>query len=206
MAKSYAQNLTRFQRDTLKEVASIGANAASTSLSKLTSKFILVELTNLKIVSLKDMPDYFPGKSNVGILFSVTGEMYGTMVNMATEKSMLLLCDLIKGVKPGTCKALNKDDKDMIKEVGNIVVGSYLAALSEMAKMNLLESVPKLLIDETGGIIRAAMDNLRGKPQEVMIIENRLTIDKKKFRQDLVLLLLPEDLDKLFEKLFKKLE
>ena len=112
-------NLTRLHRDTLKEVASIGANAASTSLSKLTNKFIIVELSNLTVVSVKYIPQIYEGKSNVGILFNVDGDLGGVMISLATKESVHMICDLVLGKKLGTTTEMNPSDVDLIKEVGN---------------------------------------------------------------------------------------
>ena len=199
-------NLTRFQRDTLKEVASIGANSASTALSKLTGKLILVELTKLNLFSIGQAIRVYDDKKNVGVILDVKGGVSGVMLAIASEKAALTIGDLVRRNKPGTSRKLDEGDKDLIKEVGNILVGNYLSALSNMSKLNMIESVPSLMIDSTRNILKNALAKLRGDVKKVIVIENVLIIGRKKIKQEIILILMPESLDKLFNMLFKDLK
>jgi len=203
-------NLTRFQRDTLKEVGSIGANAASIALSKLTHKFILVDMKRFRIVSLEKTPAIFGSSKNnvVGVLFTFKGDIPGVMMSISSKKSVMLISDLIYGKKPGTTKHFDDHAEDLIKEVGNILVGSYLHALSDMTKLSMIESTPRLMIDKPSLVIREGLKALEGKVKDVVIIETVLSIGKRKrkrFKEEIRLLLTPKTLDTLFTHLFKDL-
>jgi len=198
--------LTRMQRDTLKEVTSIGANSASTALSKLTNRQIMVQLTKLEVFPIEEIPQRYKGEKNIGVLFGIYGDMGGAMLSLASEETVCLLCDMIQGKELGSKKSLDAYGQDLIKEVGNILVGSYLAALSTMSELNMLETVPELLVDTTSKLLGEASKYLKGSPRDVVVIENVLIIEKQKFKQELILILMPQQLDKLFKILFKKLE
>lgn len=200
--------LTRFQRDTLKEVGHIGASSASTALSKMTGKMILVEMTELQVMSVNDVLELFPdSKDNiVGISFNVEGEITGVMDSLATKKTALLLSDMIRRAKEGTTKEIDDFTKDVLKEVNNILVGAYLTSLSNLTGFNLIESTPNLTVGTIDDSLRKAIEVFNGNITEVVVIETCLIIGKQRFKEELILMLDPQTLDILFKKLFKELE
>ena len=201
-------DLTRFQRDTLKEVCSIGTNSASTALSKMTNKFILVQMKSLRAISVDDAPSLFGSFETkiVGTLLTFKGDMAGTMLCLSTENTALSLGDLVQGKKVGETKKIDVQSKDVIKEIGNILVGCYLAALTDISKLNMIESQPELIVDTMPNILEKALGTFEGDIKNVIVIETCLLIEKQKFVEEIIIMLKPTELDRLFNVLFKELK
>ncbi|MAF36762.1 hypothetical protein CL622_06615 [archaeon] len=200
------KQLTKLQKDTLKEVSSIAANAASTALSKLTDRRIKVKLSKLTLMHPDDMPVEYKKEEDVGILFGIKGAISGSIVSLSSKESVYLLVDMIKGELLGTTTKLTEQDKDLIKEVGNILVGSYLTALSTMTRLKLPESTPILMESTAQEILKEASSKIKGRTKQILVIENDLIVDERKFKQELILILLPKTLELLFSRLFKWME
>lgn len=200
--------LTRFQRDTLKEVGSIGASSASTALSKLTGELILVDMTKLEVLSLDNIPDLLgdPKEDVVGIIFTIGGELEGSMACLCKQKLARAIADMVRKQKVGTTEKMDDYTEDLIKEVGNILVGAYITALSNLSKMSMVESTPNFMVGKTEGILKRAIKRVADDLNEIIVIETTLTIQKRRFKQDMVLMLRPKTLDLLFDKLFKELK
>ena len=61
-------------------------------------------------------------------------------------------------------------------------------------------------VGTTDLILEAAVKRLGDGVDDVVVIENVLVIDQKRIKQEIILILMPETLDLLFERLFKELK
>jgi len=203
------KKLTRLQKDTLKEIGSVGAGSASNALSKLTNKTVFVEMLEFKVISVEDILKLFkdPKKDVVGVIFSLFGDVNGVMLNLSTKETALAMSDMVNGEKVGTTTKLTSEAKDLLKEVMNILMGSYVAAIADWTKLKIMGSVPLLLrTDPLNLTVERALRRIKGDIENVIFIDTMLVIDNKKFRQEIILMLKSEMFDKLFNRLFKDLK
>lgn len=195
--------ITRIQRDALKEVASLGAGSASNALSRLTNKTILVDFINIEFISPHEVPKLFTESNDISAVFlNVTGDLTGLMLFLSTQATSL---ELTKLVTEG--KGIEATKEDILKEVSNILTGSYLAALADMTSLNILESIPTF----KSGIIKDIMELAEKKMPDVstaILLETVLLVgeEMKQNRTEILFMLSPDQLDKLFLLLFKEVK
>ena len=72
---------------------------------------------------------------------------------------------------PGTTRKLSGLDKSALKEVGNILSGNYLAVLSNMMKIKIIEHIPSFSFDMFGAVISQIITKFAQKVEEALVVE-----------------------------------
>jgi chemotaxis protein CheC len=74
----------------------------------------------------------------------------------------------------------NEIEISALKEVGNILAGSYLSALSMLTNTNIMPSVPDLCIDMAGAILSVPAVGFGSVGNSVLYIETEFTDGNEK--------------------------
>ena len=81
---------------------------------------------------------------------------------------------LISTLLPGSQGELDEMGLSALLEVGNILTGSYLNALSMMTNSRMMPSPPKIAVDMSGAIISTVIAEARIVDDEVVILKTSL--------------------------------
>jgi len=167
------RDLKELQLDALKEVANIGAGHAATALSQLTDRRIMINVPEISITRLEDIPASFgdPEAVVAAVLMHVLGDLTGRTLLLLPEDNAHLLCDLLLRRPPGTSTEVGTLEESSLKEAGNILAGAYLNALSDFMGMMLLPSVPSLVVDLAGAVLTTAFLNFGQERDFVFCVE-----------------------------------
>ena len=97
--------------------------------------------------------------------------------------------------------AMEEIDSSVLIEIGNIVISSYITAMSSLTGVNVELSVPQLAINMLGGIMSVPIAMMGQHSDKIMMITGDFKIDGKAL--DSTMLLLPdvESLNVLMKKL-----
>lgn len=171
-------DLNTNQLDVLREVGNIGAGNAVTALAKMLNKRVEMSVPKIKILNFKDIPDIL-GSGDIliaGILLEVTGDIKGNIMFVLDIESAHVLVNILMGRQEVTKEGeFNEIEISALKEVGNILAGSYLSALSMMTNLNILPSVPDLCIDMAGAILSVPAIGFGSVGDTVLYIETQFT-------------------------------
>lgn len=167
------RDLKELQLDALKEVANIGAGHAATALSQLTDRRIMINVPEIEITRLEDVPQTFgdPEAVVAAVLMHVLGDLTGRTLLLLPEENARLLCDLLIRRPAGTTATIGQLEESSLKEAGNILSGAYLNALSDFMGMMLLPSVPSLVVDLSGAVLTTAFLNFGQDRDFVFCVE-----------------------------------
>jgi chemotaxis protein CheC len=167
------RDLKELQLDALKEVANIGAGHAATALSQLTDRRIMINVPEIEITRLEDVPQTFgdPEAVVAAVLMHVLGDLTGRTLLLLPEENARLLCDLLLRRPAGTTETIGPLEESSLKEAGNILAGAYLNALSDFMGMMLLPSVPSLVVDLSGAVLTTAFLNFGQDRDFVFCVE-----------------------------------
>ena len=203
--KGNALNLTAFEKDALKEVGNIGAGKASSALAKLVGKTVLIDMTTVRVMSVEDISSLNGGPKNLstGVFFEITGEIPGHFLLLSPKVATLSLLNLINGKKGAS--SIGYEGEDLLKEVGNILTGSYLAALSDFSGMNLVESTPVLMVNNFSTIFKEIVSRQNLEIRHVLVVDTKMHINKKMVTKQLIFILNPNSFKVLFDTLADKL-
>lgn len=170
--------LTTVQIDALREIGNIGAGNAATAMSKLINKKIEMQVPSVNIVSYDKMMEMIGGPEEliVAIYFRILGNAPGTVYFiLSVKEAEYLVSQITNDVELNLFNddPINELAVSVLQEVGNILTGSYLSALSDLTNINMMPSVPYLSVDMAGAILTVGLLELS------RITDYAITIDTK---------------------------
>ncbi|RDW19503.1 CheY-P-specific phosphatase CheC [Oceanobacillus arenosus] len=171
--------LTGTQKDVLREIGNIGAGNAATSMAKLTNKKINMQVPSVNILDFDHMMEMIGGPEEliVALLFQISGEVPGNVYFILKVEEAEML---VKNFTNNHELSLTDDNKvdeftiSALQEIGNIVTGSYLSALSDFTNINMQPSVPHLSIDMAGAILTMGIIEISQVSDYVIIIDTQI--------------------------------
>jgi chemotaxis protein CheC len=176
---THSLTLSELQRDALKEVGNIGAGHAATALSQLLNTTVKLAEPTIDVLKFRDLSNRIghPDRSVAALHMYIRGEAPGQMVVLFDrDQAQEFVNRFIKRII-GDIQIFDSIIDSTLKELGNIIAGSYLTALISLTGINLLPSVPTL----SYGTIQAAFRTLMSilPDQDVFLIESQF-LDKDK--------------------------
>ncbi|MCX7747020.1 MAG: chemotaxis protein CheC [Clostridia bacterium] len=148
-------DLNNLQMDVLKEIGNIGAGNAATALAKMLNKKVNMDVPKIKVLEFKEVNEILGGAETivVGILLNVTGDITGNIMFILEYNAAHTLVDLLMGKPGGNSGEFDEIEISALREIGNILAGSYLSALSSLTNLKIMPTVPDLAIDMAGAIV-----------------------------------------------------
>ncbi|MGE7947287.1 chemotaxis protein CheC [Lysinibacillus sp. NPDC093688] len=206
---TYNQKITSLHLDVLKEIGNIGAAHAATALSNLLSKKIDMRVPKVEMVSFNDMMELVGGSENVvvGIYLRIEGDAEGSMffilpIEQANRFIRRLIFDETFDFKKQPVSELGLS---AMQEMGNILSGSYLSALSDFTSLKIYPTVPGLSVDMFGAIISIGLIELSHVSDNVIVINTSIfedgVEDQETVRGHFFLLPDPDSFDAIFKAL-----
>jgi chemotaxis protein CheC len=169
--------LSELQRDALKEVGNIGAGHAATALSQLLNTTVKLSEPTIDVLKFRDLSNRIgsPEKAVAALHMYIRGEAPGQMVVLFDREQAAEFVNVFIKRIIGDIQIFDSIVDSTLKELGNIIAGSYLTALVSLTGVNLLPSVPTL----SYGTIQAAFRTLMSilPDQDVFLIESQF-LDK----------------------------
>lgn len=171
--------LSELQRDALKEVGNIGAGHAATALSQLLNTTVRLSEPTIEVLKYRDLATKigYAERTIAALHMYVRGEAPGQIVVLFDREQAHEFVNLFIKRVIGNVQLFDSIVDSTLKELGNIIAGSYLTALISLTGVNLLPSVPTL----SYGTIQAAFRSLMSilPDQDVFLIESQfLDVDK----------------------------
>ncbi len=175
MAISFDE-LNNLQMDVLREIGNIGAGNAVTSLAKMIDKKVDMAVPKVKIMGFDKVSQILGGEEIlvVGILLSVTGDLTGNMMFILDNYAARQLVNILIG-SDSTSLEFDEMELSALKEIGNILTGSYLNALAGLTNLKILPSIPELAIDMAGAILSVPAIEFGKVGDSVLYIETEFS-------------------------------
>ncbi len=168
--------LNNIQMDVLREIGNIGAGNAVTSLAKMIDKKVDMAVPKVKIMGFDRVSQMLGGEEIivVGILLSVTGDLTGNMMFILDNQAARKLVNILIG-SDSTKLEFDEMELSALKEIGNILTGSYLNALAGLTNLRILPSIPQLAIDMAGAILSVPAIEFGKVGDSVLYIETEFS-------------------------------
>ncbi len=197
--------LSSIQLDALREISNIGMGNAVTSLSQLLGMRINMDIILATFMPFEETVQLVGGYEELVSCVSIrlTGEVPGVVLFLFNEESTVNLVDLLMGLEPGTTKHLDEMGESVVKEVGNVLAGSFITAINNMTNLNIQPCVPMLAYDMLGAILTSLMVASGRIEDQVLVLETRLFQEgsTKDIRGHFFLIAEPGSVGKLLEAL-----
>jgi chemotaxis protein CheC len=169
--------LNSFQLDVLREIGNIGAGNAATALAKMLDKKIDMKVPQIRVMKFSEIHEILGGAETqvVGILLGVQGDINGSMMFVLDCASSQLLVNILMGRPARAELQFDEMSCSALQEIGNILAGSYLSALSTLTNLKIMPDVPGLAIDMAGAILSVPAIEFASTSDTVLYIENEFT-------------------------------
>ncbi|MCI9539880.1 MAG: chemotaxis protein CheC [Lachnospiraceae bacterium] len=160
--------------DVLREIGNIGAGNATTALAKLVNAKIDMKVPRVALVDFPHLSTTIGNEEElmVAVLVTLSVDINGMMMFMMDKKSAKFLIEqMLAGSGMEVSEEFGDMEMSVIGEIGNIISGSYLTALSSLLNMNIDMSVPYMAIDMAAAIISVPAIEFGKIGDEVLLIQ-----------------------------------
>lgn len=174
--------LTEKQLDLLKEIGNIGTGNAATALSTLTGKRIEITVPSAKMVPIERIIFMFeqPEDIVIGIRMTVKGDIdLDVLLVLDRKAGKKILTDLL-GSPCEDITQLDEMSSSALREIGNIMCGSYITALAEFTQLYLDPLPPELSIDMLVAIVSEAVLSRADCEDDAIFVETELSVEDVK--------------------------
>lgn len=179
--KSY-DDLNSLELDTLKEVGSIGTGNAATSLSSLIGKPVRIMQPEVRIMEYNEAIELLGGPEEItaGVMVGMSGQMSGILLAVQQLEFVKLVLKSMLDVDVENYEQLGEMERSALTEVGNIMISTFINALSGLAGIDIDLTVPGFTIDMQGAIVTVPMAAYGGQSNYIMTIGGDFVCDGKK--------------------------
>ena len=179
MSKIDLNQLNDIQYDVLREIGNIGAGNATTALSQMLNQKMDMSVPKVALVPFNEISDVMGSEDQtvVGIMLGFEGDVEGMMMFLFDTKSAhhlvntLMMIDKEDGVEEGA--EFSDMDMSALNEIGNIVSGSYLTAISKLTNLKMISTVPEMTIDMIGALLSVPASEFGKYGDKLLLIQSQ---------------------------------
>lgn len=179
------EQLTQQYFDVLKELGNIGAGNATTALAQMIGCKVDMSVPKVRLLEFQELGEIVGGDDQimVSIYLQVEGDVEGSMMFILSKSAAAhlvnkLMCGML-GIDETTAEEYTFGEMECsaIKEVGNIITGAYLNALSGLTNLKIYPSVPQLGIDMAGALLSVPAVEFGILGDNILLIQTKFSDD-----------------------------
>lgn len=179
MSKINMDSMDSMHYDVLKELGNIGAGNATTALAQMLNKKLDMKVPRVDLVGFDKLPSVICGEEElvVGIYLMLSDDVDGSMMFLLPEESARNLVNQLMGHPSEYKEPFSEMDFSALQEIGNIITGSYLSALSSLTNLTIGASVPYIAIDMAAAILSVPAIEFGRVGDKALLIETEFGDD-----------------------------
>lgn len=185
MADLSMEQLTHEYFDVLQELGNIGAGNATTALAEMIGCKVDMMVPQVRLLDFAELGEIVGGEEAVlvGIYLQVEGDLEGSMMFTLPQESGLHLVNKLMsgmlGIPERNIEEMEFGEMEIsaMKEVGNIITGAYLNALSSMTNLRIYPSPPELGIDYAGALLSVPATEFGVLGDNILLIQTKFSDD-----------------------------
>lgn len=192
--------LTDRQNDALTELINIAFSRTAASLSDLTKARIELDVPKVTICPVHELAtklaDFLPAEvASVHQVF--TGTLTGDALLLLSYDGAVMLTDLLTD---GTVRSsrLNESGREVLAEVGNILLNACLGVFGNLLQVRVSFSVPRLHLETLNGMIRSLIVE-KEELRHALVVYTAFRLRDSEIRGYLVIALSLVSMDRLIQ-------
>ncbi|HOV87906.1 MAG TPA: hypothetical protein PLM79_16235 [Syntrophobacteraceae bacterium] len=166
--------LTEEQKDSLVEVINIAFGRAAGSLSTITGQRVLLSVPNVSVCPIGELHSNLEAfiQGDVATVHQIfSGPIAGSALLVLDYKGAVLLSGLLtEGRVP--IERLDASDREVLTEVGNILLNACLGTFGNLLKVHISFSVPRLHVEALGGLLNSLTIDSKELQIALMVLTN----------------------------------
>ncbi len=181
MAKLDLNHVDGIYFDVLKEIGNIGAGNATTALAQLLQTKVDMKVPKVALLEFSEVGEAMGGAEQImaGIYQAVEGDITGSIMFLLEENSARLLVAKLMGMEGVHEGEFSEMEISALKEIGNIITGSYLSSLSTLTNLKIISSIPDISIDMAGAILSVPAIEFGTLGDKILLIQTAFSDDVK---------------------------
>ncbi len=193
------RKLDEFQEDAIKEVGNIGMGHATTSLSKMLDKKIDITLNSIRFVPLVYVPDLVRNEDTViGVIQQLKGSINGYLLLMLSKDSAKFLTKIMLD-EPVDEDTFSEMEQSLLKELCNIMSGTYISAISNFLGISIMLSPPSQVYDMAEAIINQLVGMMITDAENVLFLRTEFNVHTEKLYGKILIFTDTTSLSKILE-------
>lgn len=170
------RELTSMKMDILREIGNIGTGHATSALSVMLNSNLRMEMPVVKLVDFNELADIVGGPETIvtAVLTRFTGGIEGMILFiLELDEAKNLAGTMLSKTYPDDFAGFDDLDKSALKEVGNILMSSYVSSIGALTNMNLRTDPPAICVDMAGAVLSLPISELGQVGDEALIIDSK---------------------------------
>lgn len=196
------KNLSEFEYGALKEIGNIGIGNSAISLSRLVNSLVCTRVIDTKFGLIENIPKIagFSESPVLGTLMSIKDDLNGYILVFFSENSAESLYLTLSGERRSR-DLTDPINLSLIEEVSHILARTYVTSLEKFLKLNISISAPYVTYDMSDSIFNSTVTEMSYIADFALILDAEFLIKEKKINGNILILLDPESLNHLLEKI-----
>ena len=189
--------------DVMKEIGSIGTGHAATALSKLLQREVRITIPKVQILDFDGAVKRIGKEEEIigATLVQMSGDLDGLMLFLYDKRFARKMLKKLLQTEYKDFDAMDDMAFSALKEVGNIIICSYINAFSQLVHVDLHLSVPSSTVNMLGGILTVPMAEFGYESDKLMYSNADFLMDGKSLPSWLLMLPDIHSLNTILEKL-----
>lgn len=170
-----ANRLDERTADALREFGNIGAGHAATALSTLLAERVTMSVTDARLCPFDEIVSVVGGDTTLvaAVFIRIQGKIPGNMFVLLALPSVEQLLNRLIGHSDSRVDYTDIE-LSAIAEVGNILSGAYVTAISDLCGISLNQSVPSVAIDMASAVLDIGLMISGNEENEAILISTLL--------------------------------
>ena len=178
--KNYNE-LTSLEIDTLREIGSIGTGNAASALSVMLGRNVRITLPEVRIMGYNEAIEWIGGPEAItaGVMVRISGQMNGIMLAVQSLDFVNLVLSSMLSEEIHDYEDLKDLERSALIEIGNIMISTFINALSGLAEISVEMTVPSFSVEMQGAILAVPMAEYGGQSDYLMTIGGDFMCDNQ---------------------------
>ena len=197
------EDMNALELDVIKEIGSIGTGNAATALSQVLKKTTKMSLPAVYVLGYNEAIEMVgsPEEIVAAVLVKMSGEINGIMLFILKIDFINAVLDSVLSKDIDDYMDLTELEKSALEEIGNIIISSYVNAMSGLTGVSIKLSIPSIAINMLGGILSVPMVEFGYETDKLMMINGKFIVDDKVLDSNLLMMPDIQSLNYLMHKL-----
>lgn len=179
MGKMTLEEVNNMYLDVLRELGNIGAGNATSAIANMLGMKMDMHVPSIRLmeVSKLGMAIGEEDETIVGIFLEVEKDINGSMMFLMEIPSARYLVNKLMMQDTSADTPFGEMELSALKEVGNIIAGSYLSALSSLTNLVILPSIPYIAVDMAASILSVPAIEFGQYGDNALLIQTEICAD-----------------------------
>ena len=163
--------MKKLDENLLKKISEAGTDNASKALSTMTGRTVEIKAISTKFVQIEQIPQFYgPEEVVTAVYLPITGDIKGCSLLVFDKDSARRVADLLMQKAEVTEPSADLYES-ALKEIGNIMSGSFLNATADMLDIQLVEGIPKISTNMMGAITNQIISEFAQTTKQALAIQ-----------------------------------